>query len=432
MGLSIKLVLAILPLLFGTVDLSSDFQQVLDRNIQSFWLSHGLDEEYGGYLISYDREGQLVLPVRKSLVTQARQLWLHSRLARRGMRREENLRAARLGFRFLTEKMWDPKFGGFYWEVDRDGTPLKTYKHVYGQAFALYALSEYQLAEPESSASAKAQELFGLLEAKAHDPLHPGYLESFDREWRPISDPRMALAPGSESSTKLQNTHLHLLEAMTNYYRASGSPAARRRIEELIGIMTQETIRKNLPAASDAHSRDWSPRLSSDTTISYGHNLETIWLVLDACRSANLDCEKYRGLFEGIFNYCAKYGFDSIKGGFYEAGPPNQDATKRNKVWWVQAEAMVSSLWMYRWTGKPEYLLYFFETWRLVRENMIDWKHGEWHAILGEDGRISGAKADAWKAGYHDGRSMMEAVDFLTGGLPSLTSSSDPKEMESL
>jgi len=37
--------------------------------------------------------------------------------------------------------MWDAKNGGFYWEVDVTGNKkLMPKKHLYGQAFGLYAI----------------------------------------------------------------------------------------------------------------------------------------------------------------------------------------------------------------------------------------------------------------------------------------------------
>ncbi len=75
----------------------SRLQKVLSENIQDFWLQKGLDREYGGYVISFDNEGRIITPYNKMIVTQARQVWLHSRLARAGYKREENLTAAAHG-----------------------------------------------------------------------------------------------------------------------------------------------------------------------------------------------------------------------------------------------------------------------------------------------------------------------------------------------
>ncbi len=78
------------------------------------------------------------------------------------------------------------KNGGFYWEVDVTGDKkLQRNKHLYGQAFALYALSEYYLATGKQEALDLAIQLFNVMEAKAHDKMYGGYLEWFNEDWTP-------------------------------------------------------------------------------------------------------------------------------------------------------------------------------------------------------------------------------------------------------
>lgn len=59
-------------------------------------------------------------------------------------------------------------------------------KHLYGQGFALYGLSEYAIASGDSSATALAQQLFGILEDYAYDSQYGGYREFFLRDWTSI------------------------------------------------------------------------------------------------------------------------------------------------------------------------------------------------------------------------------------------------------
>ena len=54
--------------------------------------------------------------------------------------------------------MWDQQFGGFYWEVDSSGrAATRPEKHMYGQAFGLYALTEYAMASGDPTAKADSQ-----------------------------------------------------------------------------------------------------------------------------------------------------------------------------------------------------------------------------------------------------------------------------------
>ena len=205
-----------------------------------------------------------------------------------------------------------------------------------------------------------------------------------------------------------------MLESVTTFYRASKLPLARLRLLELIEIETEKVVRKEYPLCTDVHQPDWTPLLEGNfATASYGHDLENIWLVMDACEAVGTKPQKYQKLLEGLFAYSLKYGFDNEKGGFFSAGPFNQPATNRNKVWWAQAEALVSSLWMYRLTGEQKYLDVFKKTWAFVETNMIDWQHGEWRDTITPEGRIRGQKASVWKAGYHNGRALIECLAVL-------------------
>jgi mannose/cellobiose epimerase-like protein (N-acyl-D-glucosamine 2-epimerase family) len=79
-------------------------EKILTENIVPFWYEKTLDRTNGGYIINFDAKGRLKEPVTKMIVTQARQVWLFSRLARAGYEPKRHLEAAELGYRFLREK----------------------------------------------------------------------------------------------------------------------------------------------------------------------------------------------------------------------------------------------------------------------------------------------------------------------------------------
>lgn len=391
-------------------------EKILTENIAAFWYAKSLDRKNNGYIINFGPRGEPKGEGTKMIVTQARMVWLFSRLARAGGygKRKEYLEAAELGYRFLTEKMWDKKNGGFYWEVDATGDQkLKPRKHLYGQAFALYAISEYYLASGNKEALDFAVRFFNLLETKSHDKVYGGYVEFFNEDWSAPPPGETSYMSG-EPGWKLMNTHLHLLEAMTTFYRASKLPLARERLLELITIESNAVVRKDIGACTDKYERDWTPRLDKEyARVSYGHDLENIWLLIDACDAAGISNRPLLDLYRTLFDYSLRYGYDRENGGFYDSGAFGQPADRRNKIWWVEAEAIVSALYMYRITGEAKYLAVFEKTFDFIEKRMVDWQHGEWHAILTPEGRTEGDKAHAWKAGYHQGRAMIECLEIL-------------------
>ncbi len=414
--LRLLLALALPALAQGPAAYVPRLERNLRDNIVAFWYPKSLDKVNGGYVISCDAQGVANPRASKTLVTQARQVWLFSRLAREGVRPPEMLEAAAHGFRFLRDRMWDLRYGGFYWEVDATGTkPLKPKKHMYGQSFALYALSEYYAASKDPQALDLASRLFALFERHAHDPRYGGYIESFNQDWStpPAGEIGYMQVP---PDMKLMNTHLHLLESMTAYYRASHSPVAQDRLIELVAIQSNAVVRKPLTACTDKYDRNWTPALGRDPgwdRVSYGHDLENIWLLTDASQAAGIAAAPFLDLYRQLFAYSLKYGFDSAHGGFYNSGAFGQPAHDRTKTWWVQAEACVSALYMYRLTRDRVYWDVFAKTYDFIERYQTDWQTGEWWESVSPDLQPSGAKAHAWKAGYHNGRAMLECLRVL-------------------
>jgi len=396
-----------------TVSLIPLLETCLEQNICDFWLTQGIDRQNGGYC-TYIPESEQSGKHHKGLVTQARLLWFFSRVYRSPYGKSQHLKAAKHGYDFFCQYFLDSDYGGFYWLVDSTGTSvLKPDKHLYGQAFALYALSEYFLATGEPSALQLAQDLFNLIERKAHDSAYGGYVESFDSNWKSqSSDAKTYL--GSWGNLKLMNTHLHLLESITSFYQVSQSLIARERILELIHILTCAVTAGCGEACFDRFNQDWSIFESRKVElVSYGHTIENIWLIIYACQLIKIPLHPFLPSLEKMFEYSIRYGYDWCTGGLYEAGHLYRMASMRNKIWWIQAELIVSALYLYQLTESPYYLRVFNHTFQFITSRLIDWQHGEWQAVLAAGGKVKGMKADLWKAPYHNGRAVLECLSIL-------------------
>ncbi|MEJ7708701.1 MAG: AGE family epimerase/isomerase [Pyrinomonadaceae bacterium] len=230
-------------------------------------------------------------------------------------------------------------------------------------------LSEYYLASQRKDVRDFSLQFFNLLEQKSHDRTYGGYVEFFNEDWSP-PPPNEPSYMSTEPHLKLMNTHLHLLEAMTTFYRATQLALARERLLELINIETNAVVRKGLAGCTDKFERDWTPRLDKDyARVSYGHDLENIWLLIDACDAAGVSTYPFLDLYRALFDYSLKYGYDQANGGFYYyAEASERPAEDLNKHWWVQAEAIVSALYMYKLTKDPLYLEVFEKTYNFTGE----------------------------------------------------------------
>jgi len=393
-------------------------ERLLLDNILPFWYPGVIDHEHGGYRLNHDPDGAWLGDADKALVTQARTVWFFSRLFRSPYGRPEHLAAARHGFRFLRDRMWDHEHGGFFWSVTDDGSaPVVDQKHLYAQGFGLYALTEYGRASSDPEAVKLARELFALLEAKAHDEQYAGYREVFQPSWS--NDPEnppdasVTMGGGQGPDHKLMNTHLHLMEAFTSYYQLTGDELARRRLVELIFIQSNAVVRKDLGACTDRYERNWTPCAEArDQRVSYGHDIENAWLLTRACDAAGVPNGPLVDLYRTLFAYSLEHGWDREQGGFFDSGAFREPADVRTKSWWVQAEGMVSALVMYQLTGEEQYLTVFSQTLDWIERHQADWEHGEWHAVRG--GGPQQSKAGPWKSPYHNGRAVLECLEILS------------------
>ena len=385
-------------------DTAPRLTRLLTENIIPFWYPASLDREKGGYLLNHDPAGRYKGPADKYLVAHARTCWFFARLAR-GDWLPESLSAARVGFEFLRDRLWDQEYGGFVWG-ERDDRKL-----LIGQVFALYAVAEYAAVSRDPGALAQAREIYDTIERHFRDRAQGGYWSRFGRRWD--GGP----AEGGVAAEKTLGEHVHVLEAYTAYATIADGPEVRSRLLELIVINTGTVLRKGSGAPTDAHRADWTPLLDREhARTSYGHNLETVWLVLEACRAVELPETLVLDWGRTLTESAMKWGWDRKRGGMYFAGPLNGPAHNLEKVWWVQAETLVAALMLYQRTGDERFAELYLSVLDWVEQRQVDRQGGDWHRRIRPTGEVTGDKADRWTDPYHQGRAMMVCLDILGAG----------------
>ena len=122
---------------------------------------------------------------------------------------------------------------------------------------------------------------------------------------------------------------------------------------------------------------------------------------------AGLSPQLYRSWAEALCTNSLKFGRDREHGGFYYTGPLGRPADDTRKEWWVQAEALVSMLELYRLTHKPEYYQVFRQTLDFVEKHQVA-REGGWWATRAADGSArDNVRSSPWQGAYHNGRAML-------------------------
>ena len=405
-------------------DIKNELAYVLGEKIIPFWLKNSVDKEFGGYLTSFDENGIYTGNGTKYIVTQSRMLWGFSQLSLfvGEEYKEEMKQAAHQGYRFLIDHFWDPQHGGFYWQLNRDGSIADPSKLTYGEGFAIYALSEYALRYGVKEALDYAEKTFDLLQIYAADTEFGGYYENIEPDWSISSGGAWA------GDRKSLDIHMHLMEAFTTLYEATGKEIHRRKLVETIELILRHMVNcekgygynqfdvqfHRIPAINIM--RTWNAERKSnisldraEDTTSYGHNVELSWLLDYAYKILGQDCDN--PILYKLLDHSLKYGYDYEYGGIYRDGIADQEVLVTDKEWWQNFESLTGYLNGYVKYGKPEYWNAFLMTWKFVKEKFMNMEVGESRQLLDRTGNIVVADiGNPWKGIYHTGRALAECL----------------------
>lgn len=381
--------------------LRASAQQVLEDNILRFWQTRMVDSERGGFYGRIDGRNNLHPEADKGAVLNARILWAFA-AAYRVLHKPEYMTLATRAKDYLLAHFIDPEYGGVYWSLRADGTPLDTKKQTYAIAFAVYGLAEYVRATGDPEALQTAIRLFEAIEAHAFTDT--GYIEALTHDWQPIAD--MRLSDKDENGSRTMNTHLHVLEAYTNLYRIWPDQRVECQLRTLIGIFTDHIYNPANGHLDCFFDDNWNGRRD---IISYGHDIEAAWLLNEALTV--LSDDRLSAKVIPITTRIAMASVDGIR----PDGSMVHEANDESRQWWVLCEQVTGFIDQWQITREPRYWDYAVNAFRYILNNLIDREEGEWYWAVRQDGTLDNDndKAGFWKCPYHNSRMCLELIERL-------------------
>jgi len=394
----------------STPDLAAMAEADLRENLLPYWMRTAPDNEHGGFVGMVDAKGKVRPGVQRGALLSSRILWTFS-AAHRRWPDGGYLEMADRAYADLMDKFWDKTNGGLYWSIDGKGAPLDTRKQVYGEAFGIYALTEYARASGDTGALDRAVELYKLLETHARDREHGGYFELLSADWKILS-PRGA-GVMERSGSKSQNTHLHVMEAYTNLLRSWPDDGLRAAQRDLVAIMLDKVLSHDSWHLGLFFDDAW--KLTSADEYSYGHDIEAGWLLTEAADIVGDPGQiaLARGAAVEIARVALAEGIDADGALLYEgnAGGP----TNFRKDWWPQAEGVIGFLNAWQISGDEKYLRAAEGLWSFIDTHFIDRKQGGWFNALNRAGEpLPFPKISFWKCPYHNSRAEMQIIDRMS------------------
>ena len=383
-------------------EFAADVRRHLTEKIIPFW-ENLRDDEYGGYYgwLGYDLK--LDKKAVKGCILNSRILWFFSNTYLL-LGEKHLLGEAQHAWQFLRDCCVDRENGGVYWSLTYDGRPEDTTKHTYNQAFAIYALSSYYDASGDEEALKLAEELYHLIETECKDEY--GYLEAFNIRFEPEDNDK--LSENGVMAEKTMNTLLHVFEAYTELYRVTKKQEVGDNIRFMMDLIADKIYNPKLGRQEVFFDRTWNSLID---LYSYGHDIETAWLVdrgLDV-----LDDAAYKKRLRPITKEITRNIYERAYTGHSLVNEAENCVIDTTRVWWVQAEAVVGFLngWQ-RSPEHPEYLEAAEDIWEYIKEYIVDHREGsEWFWAVDQEGKpLEKPVVEPWKCPYHNGRMCMEVI----------------------
>lgn len=374
------------PDLSELVRLRNCYRDGLLKDCIPFWIRHAVDHEHGGFMLCTDRDGSR-LDTDKGMWQNARFTWMLSTLYNEVEKKQEWLELARHGIEFIEKHGFDSD-GRMFFQVTREGQPLRKRRYVFTETFACIAFAAFAKATGDLSYAQKARDLFDLVIRYSTTPglLPPKYTDT--RPAKSMGLPMITLVTAQELRKCLSDSSY-------NEY-----------IDRCIDEIERDFVKPELRAVMETVGPNGEFLDHFDgRTLNPGHAIEGAWFILNEAKHRAND-PRLMKLGTTMLEWMWEIGWDKEYGGILYfcdvKGKPVQEYWHDMKFWWPQNETIIATLLAWQLTGNETYYRWY----RLIHDwayrHFPDPEFGEWYGYLHRDGRISvPLKGNLWKGPFH-------------------------------
>jgi mannose/cellobiose epimerase-like protein (N-acyl-D-glucosamine 2-epimerase family) len=292
-----------------------------------FWATNALDPNGFGFLEQLDLQGRPRDPGFKRLRTQARQTYVFCHAHLLGWPGPA-LEIAEAGHGALLGTEMAP--GGFPKTLSADGRVLDDTFDLYDQAFALHAMAWWARATRDLEHTKAAHRLMDAISFRLGGPGH-GFRSA---------DP--------DTGERLQNPHMHLLEASLAWVETSGDSRFKALADRIVDMHLALFQQGDDGVLAEVFDADWRPvEGRRGRVVEPGHQYEWAWLLGKAGALLDRDLEAPARRLHG---YARRLGHNPATGLCWDC--IDRDGTVRkptSRSWaqteWLKAELALGEHW---------------------------------------------------------------------------------------
>ncbi len=295
-----------------------------------FWARHGVDRAHGGFVEQLALDGTDRGVDFKRVRVTCRQIYVFSHAATLGW--EQGRALARAGFDYLTSKAWLGDQRGFARLLDRNGGVMDPTPDLYDHAFVLFALGWFHRATGDGEALAWAERTLDFLDGQMRHRAG-GFLSE-----KPTNGPR------------LQNPHMHLLEATLVHVETHGRDRFRALADEIVALFGTRFFDAPSRTLGEYFSEDWTrlPGESGDW-IEPGHQFEWAWIL---ARYQALTGHPVGAPAAALVDFAETHGVDPASGATFNAVRSDGTPIDKASRLWPNTERIQAAAAMFELEGR--------------------------------------------------------------------------------
>ncbi len=367
-----------------------------------FW-EKAYDKKYGGFFAYLDRTGKVDMskPYKISMI-QYRDAFAFAR-AYQLTGKKEYLDYARKGLDFLYKHAWDNVNGGWYSEMNRDGSlvaapieyvdwnNMKWFGTQFGTIQSISTLYDVTRNKVDEDWLNKS---YASLEKHLWDSTSglEGYYENADKDW---GNPNVKSLYSTLDAIITPEMDMYLLN-LDKKYKNKITTIADVSIKYIIKSMEKRKFGVNDRFDSKWNAIDPQPSTSSGNYLKSGLYLYMAYL-------ANPKPEYKASAQKLISQVLDTKAYDKVNGGPYASlDPATGIPTDYKKNWWILESGVNSGLVGYYVSKDTKYLKMADESMDFFMKHMYDPKYGDAYGETAADGsKPDTVKGNYWKDAFH-------------------------------
>ena len=290
------------------------------------WANNGVDP-LGGFIEALDFEGQPApLPFKRTRVA-CRQTYVFAHAAELGW--APGLELSRRGAEFLESVRLGPREG---WprRLAPDNTALDTTPDLYDLAFVLFAFAWRFRATRDPHALAGAHGVLDFIEARMRASAGGFWHELPPQGWR------------------LQNPHMHLVEASLVAFGASGDSRFLDVATELVGLFSTRFFDGRTLAEYFTEALERAP-VEKGREVEPGHQLEWAWILVQFQQLAGRETSD---LATSLVDFAERFGVDRTSHVTYQLVRDDGTALDKGSRTWPNTERIKGHLALFEAVGR--------------------------------------------------------------------------------